>query len=110
MPKDEFDPEDPMELMGMALPDPKGDTLRAMAECFVEEFLWMGQEPAQIFNTFLNPAYRGPHLVYRREGERYVRELIEAVCARWQGETGAEAASRTRNGAHAEESGGREHA
>ncbi|MFQ5912435.1 MAG: hypothetical protein ACE5JS_04565 [Nitrospinota bacterium] len=110
MPKDEFDPQDPLQLTGIALPDPEGSALQAMAECFVEEFLWMGQEPAQILKMFRNPSYRGPHLVYRRKGERYVGDLIEAVCARLRGEAATDPVSGAQNGARTAESGGKGHA
>ena len=47
MPKAEFDPEDPMELCGVGLLTPE-DTTEAMAECFIEEFMRLDYDPAQI--------------------------------------------------------------
>ncbi len=80
MPKDEADPEDPMELVGVFLP---GDE-RKMAECFVEEFLLLGFSNEQVLQLFRDPFYEGMHRVYERHGEGFVRELIAEVGGPWQ--------------------------
>ena len=82
MPKDEFDFEDPFELNGMAFLTPE-DTTRAMAECFVEEFLRMSYNAKQVLALFRNPHYTGPNLALEKCGEPFVRDLIAGVFARW---------------------------
>ncbi|OHB70166.1 MAG: hypothetical protein A2W23_01325 [Planctomycetes bacterium RBG_16_43_13] len=76
MPKDEFDPEDPMEWNAIALP---GDTMDAMAECFIEEFARMGYTDEMLLKIFKNPFYVATHNVYKEKGEEYVKGLIEKV-------------------------------
>ena len=76
MPKDELDPDDPMQAMGVALP---GDTTEAMAEAFVEEYLLMGHGDAEILALFRDRFYMAPHLVWRTKGDAWVRELIRRV-------------------------------
>lgn len=82
MPKNEFDFEDPLELNGVAFLTSE-DTTNAMAECFVEEFLRMGYNPAQVLSLFRNPHYVGPNLALGKRGEPFVRELIVDIFARW---------------------------
>jgi hypothetical protein len=82
MPKDEFDPEDPMELRGVGLWTEE-DTSAAMADCFVEEFLRLGWNHKQILALFRNPHYLGMNLVFAHKGEAFVKEIIAEVFARW---------------------------
>ncbi|MFN3483907.1 MAG: hypothetical protein ACK44W_00225 [Planctomycetota bacterium] len=76
----EPDPDDPMELAGVAFP---GDTQQAMAECFVEEYVLQGFDDAQILRLFQDPFFAGTHAVWRERGEAYVRSLIENARSRW---------------------------
>lgn len=73
MAEKEFDPDDPMEFTGVALP---GNTMEAMAECFVEEFIMMGYTDEQLLKMFQEPFYAAVHQVYREKGEAYVTALI----------------------------------
>jgi hypothetical protein len=82
MPKDEVDPEDPLELSGMALLTDE-DTSEEMAECFIEEFMRMGHSPAQVFQYFRNPFYLAMNLVIEKRGEAWVRERIIDIFGRW---------------------------
>jgi hypothetical protein len=82
MPKDEFDPEDPMELCGVGLLTEE-DTTEAMAECFIEEFLRLGYNHKQILALFRNPFYVGVNMVLQNRGEPYVRDVIAQTFARW---------------------------
>ena len=82
MPKDEFDPEDPLEAIAVELPCDE-DTLVPMAECFVEEFMRLGKKERQILALFDNPFYAGAHLVYRARGPEFVRQLIADTFAKW---------------------------
>src|SRR6266542_6038623 len=82
MPKDEFDPDDPMELNGVALLTDE-DTTEAMTECFIEEFMRMGYNPKQLFALFRNPHYVGMNMVLQNRGEQFVRGKIFEIFARW---------------------------
>jgi len=79
----EFEDDDPMELVQMFLPE--GDP-EAMAECFVEEFIWLGYGSQQLLDLFRNPFYAGAHAIYRRQGEAYVLGLIDRMRKRFSSE------------------------
>jgi hypothetical protein len=78
--KKTFEDDDPMELVGIALPD--GD-LEEMAECLVEEFVKMGFDDAHLLHLFKSPFYDGTHQIYQQKGEDYVQALIGKVRLRW---------------------------
>jgi hypothetical protein len=82
MPKDEFDPEDPMELTGVGLVTDE-DTTDTMAECFIEEFMRLGYPPDAILTLFRDPHYLGVNLVLEKRGEPFVRDLIDRTFALW---------------------------
>ena len=82
MPKNEVDPEDPMELHGVAFLTEE-DTQAEMAACFVEEFLRLGWRAEAILALFRNPHYVGPHMVLENKGEPFVREVIADTFAEW---------------------------
>jgi len=77
VPYDDYDAEDPLELVGCEI-ELEEEHLTEMAECFVEEFARLGYGANQLLELFRNPFYRGPHSVYRRRGESWVKDLIEA--------------------------------
>ena len=83
MPYEEFDVEDPMDLVGMVLPGEPGQ-LEAMAECFVEEYVRMGWDEPRLMTLFVNPMFMATHRIYRQKGEVYVRELIHRVSSKFQ--------------------------
>ncbi|MCX7851937.1 MAG: hypothetical protein N2383_04040 [Caldilineales bacterium] len=82
MPKDAFDDDDPMELIGMVLPGEPG-TLEAMAEVLVEEYVRLGWDEPRLMTLFVHPMFMATHRIYRQKGEAYVRELIRRMEARW---------------------------
>ena len=82
MPKYESDIEDPLELNGVALLTEE-DTTDVMCECFIEEFMRLGYNAKQILALFRNSHYLGMNLVMEKRGERFVRDSINEVCARW---------------------------
>ncbi|HEX9618271.1 MAG TPA: hypothetical protein VGA03_12735 [Anaerolineales bacterium] len=82
MPKDEFDTEDPMELVGMVLPGEAGQ-LEAMAECVVEEYVRMGWDERRLMVLFVNPMFLATYRIYRQKGEAYVRNLVQKTCAQY---------------------------
>lgn len=82
MPKDEFDPEDPMELCGVGILTTE-DTTLPMTECFVEEFMRLGYNHKQILALFRNPYYTGMNMVIEKKGEPFVRDIISEIFAKW---------------------------
>ena len=82
MPKDEFDPEDPMELTGVGIVTDE-DTMDAMTECFIEEFMRLGHNHKHLLALFRNPHYIGMNMVLQNKGEAYVRDRISDVFAKW---------------------------
>ena len=82
MPKDEFDPEDPMELCGVGIVTAE-DTSLAMTECFVEEFMRLGYNHKQILALFRNPHYTGMNMVLQNKGEPFIRDIISETFAKW---------------------------
>ncbi|MBI4299325.1 MAG: hypothetical protein HY666_06165 [Chloroflexi bacterium] len=79
MPK-EFDPDDPMELVGVELPE--GDPDLAIEE-IVLEYLFMGWKPAQILVLFRSPHFGATHRIYRLKGHDYVNQRILALAEQW---------------------------
>ncbi len=76
MPMRETDADEPMELVGVCLPVPDDQATRAMAECFVEEFVRLGHTADELMRMFQNPFYAGVHQAYQALGEAYIGELI----------------------------------
>ncbi len=87
MPKHDFDPEDPLELNGVAFVTDE-DTTDAMCECFIEEFMRMGHSPNQILALFRNPNYLGLNMVLEKRGDQFIRDRISEIFARWGKSTG----------------------
>lgn len=83
MPKDEFDSQDPLELVGMVLP---GDARQVehMAETIVEEYVRMGWDERRLFTLFTNPMFMATHRIYQQKGEAYVKSLVHQTCAKYQ--------------------------
>ena len=83
MPKDEFDHEDPMELISMPMPEADSEMEREMAHCLAEEFIRMGNTDEEILAMFRNPFYSVLHGVYRSQGEKAVKDAIAQARASW---------------------------
>ncbi|MBI4042918.1 MAG: hypothetical protein HY391_05525 [Deltaproteobacteria bacterium] len=83
MPKDEYDPEDPLEWVGVEVPVESDENLHEMALTFAEEFLRGGFSEDELLAMFKNPFYVGPHLVWRKKNEAYVRAVIEEAKGMW---------------------------
>ncbi len=76
----EFDPEDPMELVGVEILGGDADQL---VDDIIEEYLFMGWTKLQIMFLFRSPHYAATHQIYRQKGERYVKERIQNVAEQW---------------------------
>lgn len=83
MPKEESDPEDPMEMVAVELPGQSEVQLRDMALCFADEFIRDGWSEEKLFAMFQNPFYQGPYLVWQQKGDEFVRSVIQEVGKRW---------------------------
>lgn len=79
-----FEPDDPLELVGVSLAADEG-ALDEMARCLVEEYVRDGWEAERLVALFRNPFYRTLHLIYQQRGEDYVRRLIARTVAQWGG-------------------------
>ncbi|MBI2370826.1 MAG: hypothetical protein HYV08_11430 [Deltaproteobacteria bacterium] len=80
MAEKQFDIDDPMEMVGVLVPD--GDP-ELLAECMVEEYVRTGMGDEEILRLFTHPCYTGTHAIYRSRGEAYVRDLLARARARW---------------------------
>ncbi len=80
-PKDtELDPDDPMELVGVAMPG--GDADQVLDD-LVQEYLFMGWSPTQIMYLFRSPHYAATHHIYQQMGADYVKERIAQLSQQW---------------------------
>ena len=76
----EFDPEDPMELVGVAVPEGNDDEA---LDGIVQEYLFLGWSPTQIMFLFTSPYYGATHQIYERKGAAYVSERVQRLAERW---------------------------
>jgi hypothetical protein len=83
MPKDEFDSQDPMELVGMVLPGEAGQ-LERMAETIVEEYARMGWDEQRLWTLFVHPMFMATHRIYQQKGEAYIKNLLHQTCAKYR--------------------------
>jgi len=84
MPKNEIDPEDPLELIGVELPMQSESQLRDMAVCFAEEFVRDGWDEEALMRMFKNPFYQGPYLAWRQKGDEFIRSAIAEAIKMWR--------------------------
>ena len=76
----EVGPDDPMELVGIALPQEDVDY---MAECLIEEYVFLGWNDKQLMSMFRTPQFQATHRIYHDKGEEYVLALIQSVRDKW---------------------------
>ena len=76
----DIEPGDPMELVGVGLPEGDPDY---MAECLVEEFMLLGWDERKLMTLFARPFFQTTHRIYREKGEDHVRALIQKVRDKW---------------------------
>ena len=80
MAEKDSDADDPMELVGVALP---GGDLDQMAECFVEEYIRDGWDDESLLGLFRDPFYRATYRICQEKGEEYVLALICRLREKW---------------------------
>ncbi len=81
MAQKEFDPEDPMELVGVEAPG--GDPDQAL-DTIVQEYLWLGWNSLQILMLFRSPQFGVTHQIYRQKGEAYVKARVQRLTQEWR--------------------------
>ncbi len=91
MAEKEFDLDDPMELVGVALPE--GD-MEEMAVCLVEELIRDGWDDEGLLRVFSDPFYRTTYRISQEKGEDYVLALIGTLRRKWGYWKGGEEISR----------------
>lgn len=79
MPKDEFDADDPMELMAVSMEG----SFDEMADGIVDEYIMMNFDQEALWLLFSNPFYRSTYAILQQKGEAYVRGLIKRGLIRW---------------------------
>jgi len=84
MPRKECEPDDPMEMVGVQLPNQTESQLHDMALCFAEEFIRRGWSEERLFKIFKDPFYQGPYLVWQQKGDDFVRSVIEEAIRMWR--------------------------
>lgn len=80
MPKDEVDPEDPMELHGVEI---SGADEREMVLAVVDEYVRMGFGRDELLRLFSNPHYTMTHRIWTKNGEAFVISCVDHVLDRW---------------------------
>ena len=96
MPKDEVDPTDPMELVGVELPAASDAELTEMTDCFIEEFARMGWPRAKVLKMFRTPFYAAAHRVWLAKGEGFVQERLERLAFFFREKSSQEGSHATR--------------
>ena len=82
MPYDDPDPQDPMMLVGVALPADRSTQLE-MAYAFAEEFTRLGYDERQVMSLFREPFYAGANGLYKQLGEGEVEAIVRETASTW---------------------------
>jgi len=83
MPKDEAASTDPMELNELVGPPLRDEDVDAMTDALIDEYIRLGFDDEALLSLFRNPHYTLTHWIWLTRGERYAREAIARVRARW---------------------------
>jgi hypothetical protein len=89
----DFDPDDPMELVGVTF---GGGSIEEMAECLVEEFVRDGWDDENLLRLFHDPFYRATYRICQEKGDEYVLGLISRLRQKWGSWRRADIAGRLR--------------
>ncbi len=84
MARKEYEEDDPVEMIGVQLPNQSEEQLRDMALCFAEEFVREGWDEEQLLGMFQNPLYQGPHLAWKQKGDDFVKSVIDEAIGMWR--------------------------
>ncbi len=77
MPYEDPDPTDPMTLTGVELTVDDPNSVREMAECFIEEYVRLGHSAGAIAQMFESGHFAGPNLAVSQLGMDAIREMIQ---------------------------------
>jgi hypothetical protein len=77
------EPDDPLELVGVPVPVDEA-TFDEMARCMIEEYVRDGWSDARLLALFRSPFYAGLHVILRRRGETWVRDVILETRSLWR--------------------------
>lgn len=69
-------PDDPLELVGVALPADE-ESVREMAWTFAEEYAALGFDEERLWKLFRSPRYAGAHRAWQLLGDREVGRIVE---------------------------------
>ena len=75
-----FDPEDPMELVGVEIP---GIDPTVMLDDIVREYVLLGWDASRILELFRSPQFGATHHLLQLKGEAYVTERVQRVVDEW---------------------------
>lgn len=81
MPKDEWDPEDPHELVSVALPAPDAAAQETLGRALIEEFVRLAYDEHEILTIFSSSFYAGAHAILEARGEDWVRARVRESMA-----------------------------
>ncbi|MCA9404997.1 MAG: hypothetical protein KC684_00535 [Candidatus Omnitrophica bacterium] len=84
MARKESEADDPIEMIGIQLPNQTEEQLRDMALCFAEEFVREGWSEEKLVKMFKNPFYQGPYMVWKQKGDAYVKSVIKDAVNMWR--------------------------
>lgn len=79
-----FDPDDPMQFMGVGM-GCDAATFDLMVETIVEEYMLLGWSDEHVLTMFRMPFYQLPYAIRQQKGEPYVKEIIARVRGAWKG-------------------------
>ncbi|MBI4234023.1 MAG: hypothetical protein HY686_06240 [Chloroflexi bacterium] len=75
-----YEQDDPMELVGVALPEGDPDQF---LESIVQEYLMLGWSPEQIMQLFHRPFFVATHALLEQKGEAYIQDSVERLAEAW---------------------------
>lgn len=84
MARKENEPDDPVEMIGIQLPNQTEEQLRDMALCFAEEFVREGWSEERLLKMFKDPFYQGPYMAWKQKGDEYVQSVIDEAIKMWR--------------------------
>jgi hypothetical protein len=75
-----YEDDDPMELVGVALPE---GNLDLFVESIVREYLLLGWSPRQIMLLFRKPFFAGTHAALTQMDEANIQQVVERLASEW---------------------------
>ncbi len=76
----DFEPDDPMEMVGVAIPD--GDEDETI-DGLITEYLMMGSSRREIEFLFMSPFFMGTNEMLKSKGKDWIRSRINHLADEW---------------------------